>query len=74
MFLEISPNSQENTYARVSFIKKEPPAQVFSCEFWDIFKNTFWYRTPPVVASENFVTIEYAKDFENECFILKQTS
>ena len=24
---------------------------MFSCEFCDIFKNTFFYRTPPVVAS-----------------------
>ena len=26
--------------------------QVFSCEFCEIFKNTFCYRTPPVAASE----------------------
>ena len=34
-----------------NFIKKETPAQVFSCEFCEIFKNTFFYRTPPVTAS-----------------------
>ena len=54
MFLEISENSQENTW--VSFllfynkvagletcnsIKKETLAQVFLCEFWEISKNTF---------------------------------
>ena len=44
MFLEISQNSQENTCARVSFLIK---LQTF-CE---IFKNTFFYRTPPVAAS-----------------------
>ena len=44
--------SQENTCARVSvliklqvsaynFIKKETLAQLFSCEFSEIFKNTF---------------------------------
>ena len=33
------------------FIKKETLAQVFSCEFYKIFKNTFFYRTPPVAAS-----------------------
>ena len=33
------------------FIKKETLAQVFSCEFWEIFKNTFSYRTNPVAAS-----------------------
>ena len=27
---------------------KQAPAQVFSCEFCDISKNTFSYRTPPV--------------------------
>ena len=51
MFLEILQNSQENTCARVSFliklqalafnfIKKETLAQVFSCEFWEISKDT----------------------------------
>ena len=29
-----------------SFIKKETLAQVLSCEFCKIFKNTFFYRTP----------------------------
>ena len=48
-FLEISQNSQENSCTRVSFlikaynfIKKETLAQVFSCEFCEIFKNTFF--------------------------------
>ena len=27
-------------------------AQVFSCEFCEIFKNTFLHRTPPVAASD----------------------
>ena len=59
----MSQNSQENICARVSFliklqaepcnfIKKETLAQVFSCEFCDISKNTFSYLTPPVTASE----------------------
>ena len=63
MFLEISQNSQESTCARVSFliklqveacnlIKKETLAQVFSCEFWEISKNTFFHRTPLVAASK----------------------
>ena len=25
---------------------------VFSCEIWEIFKNNFFYRTPPVATSE----------------------
>ena len=51
--LKISQNLQENTCVRVSFliklqaeacnfIEKETLAQVFSCEFWEIFKNTFF--------------------------------
>ena len=46
MFLNISQNSQENTRAKDSFLKKfiikESPAKLFSCEFWEIFKNTFF--------------------------------
>ena len=34
-----------------SFIKKETLAQAFSCEFCEIYKNTFCYRTPLVAAS-----------------------
>ena len=52
MFLEVSQNSQENTYTRVSFLiklqllacnlsKTGTLAQVFSCEFCEIIKNTF---------------------------------
>ena len=49
--LKISLNSQENSCARDSFlimfliinvIKKETLAQVFSCEFCEIFNNTFF--------------------------------
>ena len=58
VFLEISQNSLESTCARVSlliklqasvcnFIKRETLAQVFSCEFCEIFKNIFFNRTPP---------------------------
>ena len=57
VLLEISQNLQENTCARVSeaeacnFSKKETLAQVFSCEFCEISKNTFSYRTTLVAAS-----------------------
>ena len=27
---------------------------MFSCEFWEISKNTFFYRTPPVAASVTY--------------------
>ena len=52
VFLEISQNSQKNTCAQAcNFIKKETLAQVFSCEFCQISKDTFSYRTPLVAAS-----------------------
>ena len=41
VFLEISQNSQEKTCARDSFLI------VFSREFCEISKNTFFNRTPP---------------------------
>ena len=40
-----------------NIIKKETLAQVFSCEFCEISKNTFCYRTPPVAASDNLKLI-----------------
>ena len=43
-------NSQENTCARVSFFNKVA-GLVFSCEFCEISKNTFFHRTPLVDAS-----------------------
>ena len=53
VFLEISQNPKENTCARVSFLiklqalacnftKNKTVAQMFSCEFCKIFKNTFF--------------------------------
>ena len=36
-----------------NFIKKETPAQVFSCEFCEIFKNTFFTEDLQMTASEN---------------------
>ena len=44
-----------------SFIKKETLALAFSCEFWEISKSTFFYRTPSVTASVN-KKIVFSKD------------
>ena len=33
-----------------NFIKKQTLTRVFSCEFCEIFKNTFFYKTSPVAA------------------------
>ena len=38
-------------------MKKETLAHVFSCEFCEISKNTFSYRTPPVAASAPTILI-----------------
>ena len=46
----ILQNSQESTCARVSFLIKLQ-AEVCNCEFCEISKNIFSYRTPPVAAS-----------------------
>ena len=42
MFLEISQNSQEKTFARVTILVKlrASETQVFSCEFCEISENT----------------------------------
>ena len=45
VFLNISQNSQENTFARLStrnFIKKETLVQVFSCELFEILRTPFF--------------------------------
>ena len=57
MFLKISQTSQENTCARVSFLKKlqkETLAQVFSCEFCEIVRNTFFIEHDWTTASGGY--------------------
>ena len=60
----MSQNSQENICATCSFlikfqadacnfIKKETLAQALSCEFCEISKRSFFYRTTPVTVSES---------------------
>ena len=41
-----------------TLLKKETLAQVFSCEFCEISKNTSFYRTPLVAAPVNTITSE----------------
>ena len=71
VFLEILQNLQENTCARdfflikfkeCSFIRNESLAQVISCEFCEISKNTFFYGTPPVADSVCFIKINHLPD------------
>ena len=40
---------------RLATLLKETPTQVFSCKICEIFRNTLFYRTPPVAAS-SFMT------------------
>ena len=62
VFLKILQNSQENTCARVSFLKnlQTAPAALLKNRLWHMcfpvsfakfLRNTFFYRTPPVAAS-----------------------
>ena len=80
MFLEILPNSQENTIARVSFliklqakacrfIKKETLAQVFSSEFREISKNTFFIEHLRETACKAEVYFKLPKLFQWNIFL-----
>ena len=81
LFLKFSQNSQENTCVRVSFwescrpqafIKKETLAQVFSCQFCEIFKNTsvaerLWTTASDYVADYScYVTTKSLMGIEDE--------
>ena len=70
VFLEILQNSQENTCGKDSFliklqtspcnfIKKETLAQVlFSFEFCEISKSTFFYRTPAMAVPKSVTNMK----------------
>ena len=54
LFLNILQYSQEKTCLEVSFLQlyqKETPTQVFSCEYWEIFKNTVFEERLPDLAT-----------------------
>ena len=52
--------------AACNFIKKENLAQVFSCEFCEIYKNAFYYRTPLVAASCVLINFAILEPFSNK--------
>ena len=58
-----------------NFIKNETPAQVFSCEFCKIFKNTYFSGYLQGAASNSIVTdrffckIKKEKDIKDCCFL-----
>ena len=89
MFLEISQNSQENTSSRVSFliklqflinfIKKEALAQVFSCEYCEISKNTSFTEHLWTTASSSrrlsvICYLWYSNWFKNETSLTLNTN
>ena len=41
------------TGLRPATLLKKRLAQIFSCDFCEIFKNTFFNRTPPMAASDD---------------------
>ena len=72
LFLKISQISQKKTCVRVSclmklpkafiFIKKQTPAQAFSCEFCEIFKDTIFIvhqRWLLLIEEQHFSTIAW---------------
>ena len=62
VLLKIWQISQENTCTGVFFLLKTP-TQVFSYEICEIFKNTFFYRIPPVAAFEILLKILREKNY-----------
>ena len=76
MFLEVSQNSQEYTCARISFlikpaevcnfIKRETLAQVLSCEFSKISKNTFFTEQLQETASLSSQSLDFHQLFSQK--------
>ena len=46
--------------------RKKTLAQVFSCEICEIYKNTFYYRTPLVAASDILINFAILEPFSNK--------
>ena len=60
---------KKETGTACSFIKKEPLARVFSCEFCEISKNSLFYRTPLVAASG--INKEFKRSQETSFYVTK---
>ena len=43
------------------------PTQIFSYDICELLKNTFFYRIPPVAASENNEQQQLSEGFANSC-------
>ena len=49
-----------------TLLRKKNLAQVFSCEFCEIYKKTFYYRTPLVAASGVLINFAILEPFSNK--------
>ena len=49
-----------------TLLRKKTLAQVFSCEFCEIYKNTFYYGTPLVAASGVLINFAILDPFSNK--------
>ena len=49
-----------------TLLRKKTLAQVFSCEFCEIYKNTFHYRTPLGAASGVLINFAILEPFSNK--------
>ena len=49
-----------------TLLREKNLAQVFSCKFCEIYKNTFYYRTPLVAASGVLINFAILEPFSNE--------
>ena len=49
-----------------TLLRKKTLAQVFSCEFCEIYKNTFYYRTPLVAPSGVLINSAILGPFSNK--------
>ena len=49
-----------------TLLKKKTLAQLFSCEFCEIYKSTFYYRAPLVAASGVLINFTILEPFSNK--------
>ena len=49
-----------------TLLRKKTLAQVFSCEFCEIYKSTFYHRTPLVAASGLLINFAMLEPFSNK--------
>ena len=57
-----------------NFIKRETLAQVLFCELWEICKNIFFYRTPPVAVSVRTRYFNFTKQIKDFFFFCNVSS